>query len=378
MFEREGERRENIYIVQIIIKDKMKIPVAKPPITNKMIEAAIHALQNEFFVMGESVYKFEAEFARYIGTKYAVSVNSGTFALASSLIASGIEKGDKILTTPMSFIATANSVIHAGGIPVFSDIENDTGNIDPNRIKKNSKDIKGIIPVHLYGNPCDMNKIIEFEEEGLFVIEDACQAHGAIYKGKKVGGSGDVGCFSFYSIKNMTVGGDGGMVTTNNEEIAEKIRILRDCGRISKYEHSMIGYTARLNTVNAAIGRVQLRYLDEWNEKRRRAAKTYKDNLPKEVLLRENGNSVYHIFAIRSNKRDEIIRHLNENGIATGIHYPIPIHLQPIYKKLFGYKEGYYPISERFSMEVVSLPMFPEITKDEVKFVCEKVGEVVG
>lgn len=355
-----------------------KILLSKPVFTEEMKDAAIDALQNEFFVMGERVYKFEDEFARYIGTKYAVSVNSGTFALASSLIALGIEKGEKILTTPMSFIATANAIIHAGGIPVFSDIESDTGNIDPTLIKNNIKGIKGIIPVHLYGNPCDMDKMKEFKERGLFVIEDACQAHGAEYKGKKAGSIGDAGCFSFYSVKNMTVGGDGGIVTTNNEEVAQKIKILRDCGRISKYEHDMIGYTARLNTVNAAIGRVQLKHLDEWNDKRRFAAGIYQQNLPDELLLRENGNSVYHIFAIRSERRDEIIRYLKENGIETGVHYPIPIHLQPIYKKLFGYKEGNYPVSEQFSSEVVSLPMFPEITKDEAKFVCEKILEVIG
>ena len=355
----------------------MRIPLSKPVFTEEMKDAAVDALENEFFVMGESVYKFEDEFAGYIGTNYAVAVNSGTFALASPLIASGIEKGDKILTTPMSFIATANSVIHAGGIPVFSDIESDTGNIDTTLIENKIKDIKGIVSVHLYGNPCDMDNIMELKEEGLFVIEDACQAHGAEYKGKKAGSIGDVGCFSFYSVKNMTVGGDGGMVTTNNEEIAEKIRILRDCGRVSKYEHSMIGYTARLNTVNAAIGRVQLKHLDEWNKKRRYAAGIYQKNLPEELLLRKNGNSVYHIFAIRSKRRDEIIQHLKENGIGTGIHYPIPIHLQPIYKKLFGYKEGDYPVSERFSREILSLPMYPEITKDEVEFVCETVRGVI-
>jgi len=356
----------------------MRVLLSKPLFTEEMKEAALDALQNEFFVLGESVYKFEEEFTRYIGTKYAVSVNSGTFALTSSLVALGIEKSDKILTTPMSFIATANSVIHAGGTPVFSDIESDTGNIDATLIENKIKDIKGIIPVHLYGNPCDMDNIMELKEEGLFVIEDACQAHGAEYKGKKAGSIGDVGCFSFYSVKNMTVGGDGGMAATNNEKIAEKIRILRDCGRVSKYEHSMIGYTARLNTVNAAIGRVQLKHLDEWNEKRKYAARIYQKNLPEELLLRKNGNSVYHIFSIHSERRDVIIQHLKENGIETGIHYPIPIHLQPIYKQLFGYKEGDYQNSERFSMEVVSLPMFPEITKDEVKFVCENVKEVIG
>ena len=348
------------------------IHLSRPVFTEEMKEAA------EYFVMGESVYKFEEELARYTGTKYAISVNSGTFALFSSLIALGVENNDKILTTPTSFIATANSVIHAGGIPVFSDIENDTGNIDINRIENIPKEVKGIIPVHLYGNPCDMDKIMEFKEEGLFVIEDACQAHGAVYKDKKAGSIGDVGCFSFYSVKNMTTGGDGGAATTNNEEVSEKIRILRDCGRISKYEHSMIGYTARLNTVNAAIGRVQLRCLDGWNKKRRYAARIYQKNLPDELLLRESGYNVYHIFAICSERRGDIIQHLKENSIETGIHYPIPIHLQPIYKKMFGYKEGDYPDSERFSKEIISLPMFPEITDDQVKFVCEKILEVIA
>lgn len=342
-----------------------------------MMQAALRAMEKEFFVLGESVYKFEEEFARYSGTKYAISVNSGTSALSLSLLALGIRNGDKVLTTPMSFIATANAIVHANGISVFSDIEIDTGNISLDTIKV-SKDIKGIIPVHLYGNPCNIDKLMELKEKELFVIEDACQAHGAEYKGRKMGSIGDVGCFSFYSTKNMTVGGDGGMVTTNNEEIAKKIKILRDCGRISKYEHNVIGYTARLNTINAAIGRVQLRYLDEWNRKRRHVARIYRKILSEELLLRENGNNVYHIFAIRSNRRDEIIGHLKESGIDTGVHYPIPIHLQPIYRKLYGYKEGDYPISEQFSREVVSLPMFPEMTENQVRFVCEKVLEVIG
>jgi dTDP-4-amino-4,6-dideoxygalactose transaminase len=356
----------------------MKIQLSKPVFTEEMMNAAIDALQNEFFVLGESVYKLEEDFARYIGTKYAVSVNSGTSALSLSLIALGIKPGDKVLTTPMSFIATANAIIHANGIPIFSDIENDTGNIDLNLIEDIPEKTRGIIPVHLYGNPCNIDKVMELKEKGLFIIEDACQAHGADYRGRKMGSIGDVGCFSFYSTKNMTVGGDGGMVVTNNEKIAEKIKILRDCGRISKYEHSIIGYTARLNTINAAIGRVQLRHLNEWNEKRRQVAKIYLKNLPENVLLRENGNSVYHIFAIRSKKKDAIIQHLKNNGIETGTHYPIPIHLQPIYRELYGYKEGDYPIAERFSKEVISLPMFPEITKDQVTFICEKVLEVVG
>lgn len=358
--------------------NNIEIPLSKPVYTKEMEDAAITSLQNEFFVLGESVYKFEEEFAKYIGTKNAVAVNSGTSALSLSLIALGIQKRDQVCTTPMSFVATANAILHCNALPIFSDIESDSGNINPVLIKVRPESIKGIIPVHLYGNICKMEKLIELKEKGLLVIEDACQAHGAEYKGKKAGSIGDIGCFSFYSTKNMTVGGDGGIVTTNNEEVANKIRILRDCGRISKYEHSMIGYTARLNTINAAIGRVQLKHLDEWNKKRRYAARIYRKNLPEEVLLRENGNSVYHLFAIRSKRRDDIIQHLKENGIGTGVHYPIPIHLQPIYKELFGYKEGDYPIAEQFSKEIVSLPMFPEITKNQVEFVSEKVLEVIG
>lgn len=354
----------------------MKIPLSKPVFTDEMKCAAVDALQNEFFVLGESVHKFEEEFAKYIGTKYAVSTNSGSSALSLSLIALGIKNRDRVLTTPMSFVATANSILHAGGVPCFSDIEMDSGNIDAGNINV-PKDAKGIMPVHLYGNPCDIEKIMELKERGLAVIEDACQAHGAEYKGKKAGSFGDVGCFSFYSTKNMTVCGDGGMVATGDEEIAEKLKRLRDCGRISKYEHTMIGYTARLNTVNAAIGRVQLRHLDEWNNKRRSIAEVYRKNLPKELLLKENGKSVYHIFAIRSKNRDAILGHLDKNGIGTGVHYPIPIHLQPIYRQMFGYKEGAYPRAEEFAKEILSLPMFPGMARDDAKFVCEKIQETL-
>jgi perosamine synthetase len=354
----------------------LKIQLSKPVFTEDMKSAAVEALQNEFFVQGESVYKFEEEFAGYLGAKHAVAVSSGTSALSLSMLAMDVKAQDRVLTTPMSFIATANAIMHVNSSPVFSDIEKDTGNMDIDLIE-DIKGVKGIIPVHLYGNPCSMEKIMELKEKGIFVIEDACQAHGAEYRGKKAGNIGDAGCFSFYSTKNMTVGGDGGMVVTNNNEIAEKVSKMRDCGRVTKYEHDVIGYTARLNTVNAAIGRVQLKYLDDWNEKRKHAAKIYRRNLPADVLLRENGECVYHIFAIRSEKREDIALNLKKNDISTGIHYPVPIHLQPIYRKLFGYRVGDYPVAERFSKEILSLPMYPEIKDDEVKFVCEKIMEVI-
>ena len=359
------------------------IPLSKPIINEEMVKAAMEALTTDKLVLGENVYKFEEEFAKYNGVDYAIAVNSGTAALHISLLAAGIKKGQKALTTPNSFVATSNSILHAGAVPVFVDIEENTGNINTTLIKSTIKryNTKAILPVHLYGNPCDMDDIIEVARKNdLIVIEDACQAHGALYKGKKVGSIGDVGCFSFYSIKNMTVGGDGGMLTTNDEKIAERAGCLRDCGRRSKYEHVMVGFTARLNTINAAIGRVQLKYLDKWNENRRKIAKEYRKRLPEKIQLldKESVKAVYHQFVIKTESRNKLKEYLKINDVETGIHYPIPIHLQPIYKELFGLKEGSFPIAEDFSKKVLSLPMYPELDMDKVKFICEKISEVIG
>lgn len=359
----------------------MKIPPCKPVFDKDMEKAAINALRNEFFVLGESVFKFEEMFAKYCNTDYAVAVSSGTAALHLSLIALGIKNGDKILTTPMSFIATSNAVIHANATPVFSDID-ETWNIDPKKIRING--IKGIIPVHLYGRPCNMDEILETAEKNkIFVIEDACQAHGAEYKNRKIGSMGDIGCFSFYSTKNMTVCGDGGMVTTNNENVAEIIRKLRDCGRKSSYEHDVIGYTARLNTVNAAIGIEQLKKLDGWVKKRRENAEFYRrllSNIEETTLPvpEKNIKSVYHLFVIRAKRRNELKEFLKKEGITCGIHYQIPIHLQPIYRKLYGYKGGGFPESEKHAEECLSLPMFPDLKKNEIEYVCDRIKEFYG
>jgi perosamine synthetase len=360
----------------------MKIPLAKPIFDEEMRNAALDALQNEKFVMGESVFKFEEEFARYCGVKYAVSTNSGTSALHLSLIALGI-KGGEVITTSYSFVATANVALYVGAMPVFADIEAKTCNIDPKLAKeKLSGKTRAIIPVHLFGYPADMQSILDFfRNKGCAVVEDACQAHGAEYYGRKVGTLGDVGCFSFYPSKNMTVCGDGGMVVTDDEDIARKIAKLRDCGRASHYEHDMIGFTARLNTVNAAIGRVQLRKLDKWNERRRAIARLYDHLLSDldEVVLPPNGGRgivpVYHLYVIRTTFRDKLKVWLEQNGIECGVHYPIPIHLQPIYRRLFGYKEGDFPNSELLSKTALSLPMFPELRKEDVEYVCEKIHE---
>ena len=312
------------------------IPFFVPEFTKDMENAAIDALRNEKFVMGESVFKFEEEFARYTGTKFAISVNSGNAALQLSLISLGITEKSKVITSTNSFVASANCILMTGAKPVLCDINYDDGNID---IKTTNEKPGAIIPVHIYGNPCDFDSIKSVSETHKApIIEDACQAHGATFDHKKVGSIGDVGCFSFYPTKNMTVGGDGGMVTTNNEEIKKQIDSLRDNGRRTRTEHDKLGFTMRLNTVNAAIGRIQLQTLDEKNKRRRELASLYKKFLGDDCMLDENpkGTSVYHQIIIKHQKRDEIFSHLSKNNIGVAIHYPRPIHKQPLYENL-GY-----------------------------------------
>jgi perosamine synthetase len=349
------------------------IPFFVPEFTKDMENAAIDALKNEKFVMGESVAKFEEEFARYIGTKYAISVNSGNSALQLSLLSLNIGKESKVITSTNSFIASANCILMTGSKPILCDINYDDGNMD---IKSTNEKPDAIIPVHIYGNPCDFESIKNVSEtHKVPIIEDACQAHGAVYEQKKVGGLGDIGCFSFYPTKNMTVCGDGGMVTTNNEEIKNEIESLRDNGRKTRTEHDKLGFTMRLNTVSAAIGRVQLETLEHKNKRRRKIASLYKKFLNEDCILNENqkGMSVYHQIVLKHKKRDEIFSHLSKNNIGTAIHYPIPIHMQPLYKNL-GYN---LPISEKFSNEVLSLPSYPGLEDDSIKVICEKINEVL-
>ena len=361
----------------------MKIPLAKPIFNEEMKEAAISALENEWYVLGESVYKFEEEFAEYCEAKRAVSTSSGTNALQMALIAAEVRPKEEVITSPSSFIASANVAIHVNAVPKFADIDIRTYNIDPELVEKavNEK-TRCLMPVYLYGRPADIDFIKDIgEERGLIVVADAAQAHGAKYKGKRVGGFADLCCFSFYSSKCMTVCGDGGMVVTNNEEKADLVAKLRDCGRRSKYEHDVVGYTSRLNNVNAAIGRVQLRHLDEWNELRRKHVRRYNKllrdfsdiDLPPEDDSKYE--SAYYLYVIRTSQRDELKDWLFKNGIQCGIHYPIPIHLQPVYMTLYGYREGAFPYSEILSKTVLSLPMFPQLTDDEIDYVCEKVSE---
>ena len=329
----------------------MKIPFFIQEFTDEMEEAAIHALRNESFVGGESVSKFEEEFAKYIGTKHAVSVSSGNSALQISLMAIGISDGSKVITPTNSFIASANCIRTINAQPILADINLRDGGIDIGNVKEKAD---AVIPVHIYGNPCDFDSVKTFaENQKIPIIEDACQAHGAIYKNKKVGSISDVGCFSFYPTKNMTVGGDGGMTTTNNEETALKIRSIRDNGRKTKNEFDKLGFTMRLNTVNAAIGRVQLRHLDEKNARRREIVSIYRKNLAQDCILPENkdGKSVYHQIVLKHEKRDEIRKELTNNEIGSAIYYETPIHQQPIYEG-YGYE---LPNSEKFSKLILSL-----------------------
>ena len=352
----------------------MKIPFFVQEFTSEMEETAIHALRNESFVGGESVSKFEEEFAEYTGVKHAVSVSSGNSALQISLMALGIADNSKVVTPTNSFIASANCIRMTNAHPILADIDLKDGGIDVSGI---TQSVDAIIPVHIYGNPCNFDSVKAFaEEQKIPIVEDACQAHGAVYKNRKVGSLSDVGCFSFYPTKNMTVGGDGGMTTTNNEEIAQKISSMRDNGRKTKNEFDKLGFTMRLNTVNAAIGRIQLKHLDEKNSRRREIVSIYKKNLVEDCILpeNENGKSVYHQIVIRHSKRNEIRKGLADNDIGSAIYYETPIHLQPIYQE-YGYK---LPNSEKFSKEVMSLPSYPLLTDEQILVICEHVNKIIS
>jgi perosamine synthetase len=365
------------------LSSSKRIPLAWPVMDSQMKAAALTALDNEKLVMGESVYKFEEEFAEYCGTKFAVSTASGTAALSITVEALGIGSGSEVITSPFSFIATANAVIHAGADPVFADVEDSGVNLSPEKSgTRIGLKTRALMPVHLYGHPASIEEFRDISDEtGFALIEDACQAHGARVDGKRVGSIGEAGCFSFYPAKNLTVGGDGGMITTNNEELANVARSIRDCGRNqnSKYHMGRIGYTSRLNSVNAAIGRIQLKRLDGWNSSRRRLAELYRKHLGdvKGITLppadRDGVESVYHLFVVRTKKRDLVKDHLEADGIETGVHYPVPIHLQTPYRQRFGFVEGAFPLSEALSNEVLSLPMYPTLGEDQVLRVCDSV-----
>lgn len=343
------------------------------------IDSAIErVVASTAFILGEEVKAFEEAFARYVGAKHAVGTSSGTSALALALRACGVGEGDEVITTPMTFTATAEAICHVGARPVFVEIDGATFNLDPSRIEDAiTSRTKALLPVHLYGNPCDMAPIMDIaRRHGLRVVEDAAQAHGATYKGVPVGTIGDVGCFSFYPGKNLGAYGDAGAVVTNDDEIAAKVRLLRDHGRKTKYEHLEVGYGERLDALQAAILRAKLAHLEEWTVLRRKWARLYADKLsrlPVRVVEPTSGSEpVYHIFAVQCSERDRLLDWLNSRGIHAGVHYPIPLHLQPAYKFL-GYREGAFPVAERAAKQEVSLPIYPELGESGVDEVVDAV-----
>lgn len=352
------------------IKNEIKGPIDK-------------VIQSGAFILGEDVGLFEKEFSRYCDMKYGVGVNSGTDALFLACLACGIGEGDEVIVTPYTYIATTLAISMAGARPLFVDIDEKTYNIDISKIERAITDkTKAILPVHLYGHPVDIDPLMTIAKKyNLKVIEDCAQAHGALYKNKKVGSFGDASCFSFYPTKNLGAFGDGGMVLTNSEEIKERLVLLRDYGRKTRYEHILKGYNSRLDTLQAAILRIKLRHLDEWNEKRRNNASLY-TKLFKEKALdvvlpyeADYARHVYHLYAIRVKDREKVMKKLVDKGVRTLIHYPIPIHLQEAYKDL-GYKKGDFPVSERCCDEILSLPMYPELTEEEIKYVVDSLTQI--
>jgi len=345
------------------------------------IDAAIARVINKTaFILGDEVKQFETEFASFSGSTYCVGVSSGTAALALSLRALGVGPGDEVITSTMTFTASAEAIFHVGARPVFVDIDPKTFCMDPSLIEAAiTPRTKALMPVHLYGNPCDMDPIMEIAKKyGLKVVEDAAQAHGAKYKGTPVGVIGDIGCFSFYPGKNLGAYGDAGAVVTNNKELADKVRLLRDHGRTTKYEHIEVGYGERIDALQAAILSAKLKHLTEWTEARRKWALLYNEklkNLPVKIVEPTNESfAVYHIYAIVVDKRDALLKYLHDQGIQAGIHYPIPLHLQPCYQSL-GYKRGYLPVSEWAAESEISLPIYPEIGEEKVVAVVEALAK---
>ncbi|MFN2117696.1 MAG: DegT/DnrJ/EryC1/StrS family aminotransferase [Candidatus Promineifilaceae bacterium] len=347
----------------------------------QMDEAIQEVLDNTAYILGPGVSDFEEAFADFIGVSNVVGASSGTDALRLALLGLGIGPGDEVITVANTFIATCEAISHVGADIVLVDAHHETYNIDPAKIEQAiTERTKAIIPVHLYGQPADMDPIMEIaERHNLFVIEDAAQAHGAIYKGRKVGTIGDVSCFSFYPGKNLGAFGDGGAVGTNNDELAHHIKILTNHGQEVKYEHLIIGYCDRLDSLQGAVLSVKLPYLDGWNVSRRSRAALYDDclaNIPGIVTpyVSPENESVYHLYVIRvtDGRRDALRQYLDENGIATNLHYPIPVHLQKAYSEL-GHKVGNFPVSERVTKQCLSLPMYAELTDQQVCFVSETI-----
>ncbi len=347
-------------------------------------EAIRRVLDTSAFILGREVEAFERAFGEYVGARECVGVSNGTAAIQLALQACGVGAGDEVVVPANTFFATAEAVSTAGATPVFVDCDPVTSNLDPGKIEGVvTGRTRAVIPVHLYGQPADLDPIFEIaERHDLVVVEDAAQAHGARYKGNRVGARGRAGCFSFYPGKNLGAYGEGGAVVTNDPEVARRLRMLRDHGSEQKYRHELVGYNMRLEGIQGAVLGVKLKYLDDWNALRRAHAARYRAllaplaksgalALPLEADYAEH---VYHLFVIQAEARDALQRYLSAAGVQTGIHYPVPVHLQPAYAAL-GYGEGDFPNAERQARRVLSLPMFAELTERQLKYVADALAD---
>lgn len=377
-------------------------------LSDELSNVTLEVLSSANYILGNNVNNFEKEFAEYVGVKHAISVGNGTDALVIALKAMGIGEGDEVITTPFTFFATAESISAVGATPVFVDVRKDTFNIDPSKIEeKITNKTKAIMPVHIFGQAADMDEINEIaKRHNLLVIEDACQAIGGKYKDRKIGSLGDVACFSFFPTKNLGCAGDGGMIVTNNDDLAIIIRALRTHGSGEngqkafnllnnikeevktvdsandtvynplKYYNYLIGYNSRLDAIQAAILRVKLKEIDKWNSKRREIVSIYNEELKDTELVTpicdENNEHVYHMYILQSENREEILNKLKEKGVATGVYYPVPLHLQKVYKNL-GYSEGDMPVSEYLSHRTFAIPVYPELNNEQIKYIIESI-----
>ncbi|WP_294186153.1 DegT/DnrJ/EryC1/StrS family aminotransferase [uncultured Clostridium sp.] len=377
-------------------------------LADKLNEATLGILSSANYIMGKTVLDFEKEFANYIGVKHAISVGNGTDALVLALKSIGIGAGDEVITTPFTFFATAEAISAVGGTPVFVDVNKDTFNIDTTKIEeKITSKTKAIMPVHIFGQSADMDEINEIaKKHNLMVIEDACQAIGGKYKGRKIGTLGDAACFSFFPTKNLGCAGDGGMIVTDNDEIATIARALRTHGSGEngqkaynllnnieeevqkaesandtvynplKYYNYLIGYNTRLDAIQAAILDVKIKEIDKWNARRREIVKAYNEALQNSTLVtpvaKDYNEHVYHMYILQSENREEVIEKLKEAGIATGVYYPVPLHLQKVYKNL-GYKEGDMPVAEYLSHRTFAIPVYPELNEEQVQYIISKL-----
>lgn len=380
-------------------------------IKNEIDEAVSKVFSNCNFIMGEEVSEFEKSFAEYIGVKHAISVGNGTDALTIALNALNIGKDDEVITTPFTFIATAESIAAVGATPVFADVDRYTFNIDVKKIEeKITKRTKAIMPVHIFGQPCNMAEIMRLAKAyKIKVIEDACQAVGSEYMGKKIGSFGDAACFSFFPTKNLSCAGDGGIITTDDDNVAIMAKALRAHGsggsgkaayklvngninyelsdktgdntiyNPDKYYNFLIGYNSRLDTLQAAILNVKLKYIDKWNEKRIATAEYYNKNLTNKAVIlpfkASNAKHAYHMYILQSDDRNEIVSMLNKSGISTGVYYPIPLHLQKALKYL-NYKSGDLPISEYLADRTFAIPIYPELTKEQIDYIVSTINSI--